>query len=107
VTTNHHHSNPQPQSDHVYNNIALLSPAQYAVYDAVTTSFNEKSCNVHHVAGVAGAGKSYLLQCIRSYFQQKRKLVHVAAPTGIAAHTVDGVTLHSLFMLNRSPETGE
>ena len=53
------------------------------------------------VSGTAGTGKSYLIHCLRLLLQDK---VHVAAPTGVAAFNIDGLTLHSLFDL---PTKGE
>ena len=48
------------------------------------------------VSGTAGAGKSYLIHCLRILLQYH---VCVAAPTGVAAFNIDGHTLHSLFSL--------
>lgn len=56
----------------------------------------EESCQHLFITGRAGAGKSVLL---RSFRENTRKKVVVAAPTGIAALNVRGQTLHSLFKL--------
>src|SRR5690554_1041721 len=56
------------------------------------------------ITGLAGTGKSTLLQIFRNTTQKK---IVVLAPTGIAALTVRGQTIHSFFgfpprILNRS-----
>lgn len=52
------------------------------------------------VSGVGGTGKSFLINILRKYITQKlNKEVAVAAPTGIAAFNVNGITIHRLFKL--------
>lgn len=51
----------------------------------------------YFITGKAGTGKSYLLK----YFQQNtKKKVLFAAPTGISALNISGMTLHKLFGSN-------
>ncbi len=47
------------------------------------------------VTGRAGTGKSYLLQYLK--ISSSKKMV-VVAPTGVAALSIDGQTIHSLFL---------
>lgn len=54
----------------------------------------ETSATHAFITGKAGTGKSTLLQYIR---QKTQKKVVVLAPTGIAAVTIGGSTLHSFF----------
>lgn len=49
------------------------------------------------ITGGAGTGKSYLLNTIIETLENEDKNVLVAAPTGMAAVTIQGVTLHKLF----------
>ncbi|WP_242496318.1 AAA family ATPase [Xylanimonas protaetiae] len=61
------------------------------------------------LTGKAGTGKSTL---IRHFMESTRRRVVVAAPTGIAALNVDGLTLHRLFSFGASTtlddvETGD
>ena len=49
------------------------------------------------ITGKAGTGKTTLLKEIMSQLKAKGKYVAVTAPTGVAAHNADGVTLHSLL----------
>ena len=67
-----------------------------------------KDCLPLHmfVSGVGGTGKSFLIEAVRAQadamcsFQSCDSLVcAVAAPTGLAAFNVGGVTLHRLFQL--------
>ena len=65
-----------------------LNAEQQQAFDAVLAGHNM------FVTGGAGTGKSVLVRAIR------RRLANsclVAAPTGLAALNVDGVTVHSLF----------
>lgn len=52
------------------------------------------------VTGVGGTGKSFLINIIRNYVNDRiKKDVVPAAPTGIAAFNVNGLTLHRLLQL--------
>jgi hypothetical protein len=55
------------------------------------------------VLGQGGTGKSRLINTlvsvIRKMFQSNNS-VHVAAPTGAAAHAVNGQTIHRIFSVN-------
>ena len=46
------------------------------------------------ITGIAGTGKSYLINAIRSKLQSK---CEVTATTGKAAYNIQGVTIHSLL----------
>ena len=60
------------------------------------------------VLGQGGTGKSRLINTlvsvIRKMFQSNNS-VHVAAPTGAAAHAVNGQTIHRIFSVNTGKET--
>ncbi len=49
------------------------------------------------ITGKAGTGKTTLLREIVARLKAKGKYVAVTAPTGVAAHHAEGVTLHSLL----------
>jgi len=55
------------------------------------------------ITGKAGTGKTQLLKEIVSRLEAKKRYVAVTAPTGIAAHNADGVTIHSFIHLPLSP----
>ena len=47
------------------------------------------------VSGIAGTGKSYLMNCLEILEDKLR----VCAPTGVASYNIQGYTLHNLFSL--------
>ena len=52
------------------------------------------------VSGCGGTGKSFLIKTVKAWAQSATsKVVAVAAPTGIAAFNVIGLTIHQLLML--------
>jgi ATP-dependent exoDNAse (exonuclease V) alpha subunit len=68
-----------------------LTPEQARVMDII-----EGTREHVFVTGRAGTGKSTLLQ---EFVQRTSKSLVIAAPTGVAALTVGGQTIHSLFRL--------
>ena len=68
---------------------------------------NDCSCELKplrmFVSGVGGTGKSFLIETIKalvnSIWSLDGLLCAVAAPTGLAAFNVGGVTIHRLFQL--------
>lgn len=55
------------------------------------------------ITGKAGTGKTTLLKEVVSRLKEENKMVAVTAPTGVAAHNAEGVTLHSLLRLPLNP----
>ena len=55
------------------------------------------------ITGKAGTGKTTLLKEVVSRLKEENKVVAVTAPTGVAAHNAEGVTLHSLLRLPLNP----
>ena len=55
------------------------------------------------VSGVGGTGKSFLIEAIQllvhRIWESEELTVVVAAPTGLAAFNVGGLTIHMLFQL--------
>ena len=55
------------------------------------------------ISGIGGTGKSFLIEAIKalvkSLWSSTKQTCAVAAPTGLAAYNVGGVTAHSLFQL--------
>ena len=80
--------------------INSFSEMQKLAYDIVKShsddlsSEKEPLCLV--INGVAGTGKSYLINAVRNLLQSK---CAVAATTGKAAYNIRGVTVHSLLKL--------
>ena len=59
---------------------------------AISTAVNGDNL---FLTGRAGTGKSWTIKQIRNHFHQSNKVLHVTAPTGIAAINVDGVTINN------------
>lgn len=74
-------------------NSVTLTKEQEFVYNLV-----ENSKTSMFITGRAGTGKSYLIRYILSHTKKKTAL---AAPTGIAALNIGGVTINTLFKLGK------
>ena len=76
----------------------LLQGKQRLVYDTVSSHMQSEGAEPLRmvVSGTAGTGKSFLIHCLKALLQSR---LRVAAPTGVAAFNVEGVTLHSLLQL--------
>lgn len=84
-------------------NIAIKSVTnKFTVTDEMSQFMDliENTSDCVFLTGKAGTGKSSLL---RYYLSTTKKNVVVAAPTGVAAVNIGGVTLHSLFQLPFGP----
>ncbi|CAB4011401.1 ATP-dependent DNA helicase PIF1 [Paramuricea clavata] len=77
-----------------------FSDMQKLAYNIVKSHFDDTSSEKEPLCliinGVAGTGKSYLINAIRNLLQSK---CAVAATTGKAAFNIRGVTVHSLLKL--------
>ena len=80
--------------------INSFSEMQKLAYDIVKFHFDDTSSERDSLCliinGVAGTGKSYLINAIRNLLQSRRA---VTATTGKAAYNIRGVTIHSLLKL--------
>ena len=80
--------------------INSFSEMQKLAYDIVKSHFDDTSSERESLCpiinGVAGTGKSYLINAIRNLLQSK---CAVTATTGKAAYNIRGVTIHSLLKL--------
>ena len=95
--------------------VGILNLDKRRVFDNVKAHFlhqklheaNQCSCDVAplrlFVSGVDGTGKSFLIEAIKtlvnSLWTSEGLLCAVAAPTGLAAFNVGGITIHRLFQL--------
>ncbi len=77
-----------------------FSEMQKLAYDIVNSHFHDTSSNKEPLCliinGVAGTGKSYLINALRNLLQSK---CAITATTGKAAYNIRGVTVHSLLKL--------
>jgi len=81
--------------------IERLNVDQKRIFDKICkTLLNESTILRIFVSGTGGTGKSYLINTIKNWVKTgMNKLVAVAAPTGIAAFNVNGLTIHGLLQL--------
>ena len=98
--------------------VETLNPEQRKIYDKITNAVSHsvahaiKECTCKsfqplylYVSGFGGTGKSYLIKAIMAWayitsnvLKKKCKIV-LAAPTGISAAGINGMTLHSVLSL--------
>ena len=87
-----------------------LNQRQRQVFDEVLQNCSDHASRqvLLHVDGVAGTGKTRVIDTIAAYLDDDhyrmarpvdRRPLYKAAPTGIAAYLINGCTLHSLFRL--------
>ncbi|XP_067211476.1 ATP-dependent DNA helicase PIF1-like [Linepithema humile] len=81
--------------------IEKLNMDQKRVFDRVITTVESDDSRLRlYVSGEGGTGKSYLIKTIRCWIKENlKKDTAVAAPTGIAAFNIDGLTIHRLLQL--------
>ena len=100
-----YHVNPEDIQDM----IGQLNEDQLRVFNRVKTTIeaqvstevkvDTELCRLF-VSGCGGTGKSFLIKTIRAWVQATTgKDVIVAAPTGIAARNVNGLTIHGILAL--------
>ena len=84
--------------------VNTFSEMQRLAYDIVNTHqqdvSNDKEPLCLIIIGVAGTGKSYLINALRNLLQSK---CAVTATTGKASYNIKGVTIHSLLKLPVGP----
>ena len=81
--------------------LQTLNDMQHKAYNLVKSHYENVDDNKEQllliVLGVAGTGKSYLINAIKQLLHEK---CAVCAPTGKASFNIKGVTLHSLLRLS-------
>ena len=103
----------------LHERISMLNEDQHRIFKKVTDHLThqyqheQNSCKCHNlkplhmfISGVGGTGKSFLIETIRTQVKEIWKedvgndtTCAVAAPTGLAAYNVGGITVHRLFQL--------
>lgn len=81
--------------------IANLNVDQKRVFHKVIDTISSDNAILRlYVSGEGGTGKSFLIKTIKCWIKQHlNKDTAVAAPTGIAAFNIDGLTIHRLLQL--------
>lgn len=90
--------------------IDQLNPEQRLVFDLfekhLADTLDPDTANLEplllQVDGEGGTGKSFMIQAISSRLHplDPRGVTARAAPTGVAANAINGVTLHSLLTIS-------
>lgn len=98
-----------------------INPAQRQVYDYIDSHYehelrygvDQSSQLLLHIDGSAGSGKSFLIEVLSSHIAEvarrhgKPDPIARCAPTGVAAHNINGRTIHGLFNINPQSRTTE
>ena len=81
--------------------IAKFNADQMRIFNKITTSIlSDNKVLRMFVSGFGGTGKSFVIENLVSWNKIKLgKNIAVAAPTGIAAYNIHGLTVHRLFQL--------
>ena len=81
--------------------ISKLNADQKRVFDRVINTVSDKKSLLRlYVSGEGGTGKSFLIKTIKCWIKQNlNKDTAIAAPTGIAAFNINGLTVHRLLQL--------
>ena len=88
------------------NAIAQPNSDQERVFQKITCTMTSESDKVLRlfVSGFGGTGKSFVIENVVKWNKKFRgKNTAVAAPTGIAAFNINGLTLHRLLQLPVKP----
>ncbi|XP_044005441.1 uncharacterized protein LOC122850347 [Aphidius gifuensis] len=82
--------------------ISQLNTDQLRVFHRVTaslTNHEDKPLRIY-VSGEGGTGKSFLIYVIKTWIRKTlNRPIAIAAPTGLAAFGINGMTLHRIFSL--------
>jgi len=95
----------QPSAESKKDNINSFSQMQKLAYDIVMLHFKNthtKELLLLIINGVAGTGKSYLIDSLRVELLDKRV---ITGTTGKASYMIRGTTIHSLLKLPISPHS--
>ncbi|XP_018308806.1 LOW QUALITY PROTEIN: ATP-dependent DNA helicase PIF1-like [Mycetomoellerius zeteki] len=80
--------------------ISKLNADQRRVFNRVTNTITSGKSLLRLYVNGGGTGKSFLIKTIKCWLKQNlKKDTAVAAPTGIAAFNIDGLTVHRLLQL--------
>lgn len=77
-----------------------LTQSQQKAYYYIVKKLDDGNILKLAIMGVAGTGKSFLLPILIRLFNSRGMNVSVMAPTGIAAWTIGGSTIHRRFQIN-------
>jgi ATP-dependent DNA helicase PIF1 len=102
ITTAMQQARMTSTTNDVNNTIKQLNIDQKRIFDKLKSSIEKEEPIQLFVTGCGGTGKSFLIAAISQWLNSMntdKVAVTVAAPTGLAAYNVGGVTIHRLLML--------
>ena len=79
---------------------ATFTPSQQAAFQWITDKLQSGDKLSAAIIGPAGTGKSYVLNAVVAHCRKNGLVVAKLAPSGIAAHLIEGVTIHRFFNLD-------
>ncbi|XP_058863591.1 uncharacterized protein LOC117970172 isoform X1 [Acipenser ruthenus] len=95
----------QPLLQNVQDMLTRLNKDQQRVFDHIAKTLQQQtetnaSILRMFVSGTGGTGKTFLIQTVAAWVRQSLgKEVAITAPTGVAAHNINGMTIRRLLML--------
>lgn len=91
-------SNNMTMQERLESMLGTMTTSQKYIYDFITDDLRSSS-NLYIIYGAAGTGKSFVLNALKLYLTLQQLQPVVLAPTGVAAHSVGGQTIHRFFGL--------
>ena len=88
---------PSVITESLDNLISTFTPSQLRAFLWVQSQLDQNKPVQATIVGPAGTGKSYLLRELIELYKSKGFVVSKLAPSGVAAHLIDGTTLHNFF----------
>jgi len=85
-----------------------LPEDQYYVMNILTNRLGNQSNKkypYYFVTGSAGTGKSYIIHLLTKHLTEQRSKFLLMAPTGVAAQSIDGKTIHSALRITNQGGT--
>ena len=85
--------------------LLTLPEEQYNVLNIITSNLgpqHRKKWPFFFITGSAGTGKSYLIHLIINWLKSTKTNYLLMAPTGVAAQSIGGLTIHSALRISQS-----
>ena len=79
-----------------------FTPSQEAAFQWLTSKLDSGDTLSAPIIGPAGTGKSYILNVV-AHCRRNGLVIAKLAPSGIAAHLIEGATVHHFFNLDIEP----
>ncbi len=83
----------------------ILSDDQYKIFNILTNTWGKKDHSKHpyfFLTGLAGTGKSFMIQLLITHLTNQNKKYLLMAPTGVAAKNINGQTLHAALHIRNT-----